>query len=121
MHHTIGIVAHRPPSLLQCSGDMQNQQLVFAAVMASSNGQQQEAPELAMFNPSSEPDRAVALNVQQQQQQQQLPDAAHNHLLQQQNAISFSTVSQANMTAPSANMYSDSMIMVCYFFFICFR
>ncbi|KAJ8655326.1 hypothetical protein O0I10_009015 [Lichtheimia ornata] len=78
--------------------------------MASSNGQQQEAPELAMFNPSSEPDRAVSLNVQQQQQQQ-LPDAAHNHLLQQHNAISFSTVSQANMAAPSASMYSDSMIM----------
>lgn len=91
---------------------MQNQQLVFAAaVMASSNGQQQEAPELAMFNPSSEPDRAVSL----QQQQQQLPEAAHNHLLEQQNAISFSAVSQPNMAATSANMYSDSMLMVCHF------
>ncbi|KAI7880689.1 hypothetical protein K492DRAFT_162349 [Lichtheimia hyalospora FSU 10163] len=89
---------------------MQNQQLVFAAVMASSNGQQQEAPELAMFNPSSEADRAVSLNVQQQQQQP-LPDATHNHLLQQQNAISFTTVSQSNMAATSTNMYSDSMIM----------
>lgn len=89
---------------------MQNQQLVFAAVMASSNGQQQEAPELAMFNPSSEPDRAVSL-----QQQQQLPEAAHNHLLEQQNAISFSAVSQPNMAATSANMYSDSMLMVCHF------
>lgn len=88
---------------------MQNQQLVFAAVMASSNGQQQEAPELAMFNPSSEPDRAVSL------QQQQLPEAAHNHLLEQQNAISFSAVSQPNMAATSANMYSDSMLMVCHF------